>query len=298
MRQISVAVTQMACSWNRGDNIRQACDLVEQSAAKGAQVVVLQELFETPFFCIDKDPAHFSEATPVAKNPAIAAIRPLARKHNLVVPVSFFELADDGRLFNSLAIIDADGEILGLYRKSHIPDFPAYEEAFYFTPGDTGFRTWDTKHVRLGCGVCWDQWFPEAARIMALSGAELLIYPTAIGRPHNPLPEGAENSKPHWQQTMQGHAAANMVILAASNRIGLEEGREHATQFYGGSFVADATGTKVLELDEMTPSVGVTRFNLDQIAAFRKYWGIFRTRRRDLYQPILSQLEPAYLSER
>ena len=175
MRTVSVGITQMACSWNRADNIRQACDLVEQAAAQGAQVVLLQELFETPFFCIDIDPAYFSEATALAANPAVAAIRPLAAKLNVVVPVSFFELADDGRRYNSLAIIDADGEVLGTYRKSHIPDFPAYEEAYYFSPGDTGFRVWETKHVNLGCGVCWDHWFPEAARILALQGAELLM---------------------------------------------------------------------------------------------------------------------------
>ena len=298
MRTVSVGITQMACSWNRADNIRQACDLVEQAAALGAQIVLLQELFETPFFCIDIDPAYFSEATALAANPAVAAIRPLAAKLNVVVPVSFFELADDGRRFNSLAIIDADGEVLGTYRKSHIPDFPAYEEAYYFSPGDTGFRIWETKHVNLGCGVCWDQWFPEAARIMALQGAELLMYPTAIGRPLHGTGHEPANSKPHWQRTMQGHAAANQVILAASNRIGLEAGKEQQTLFYGSSFMADATGAKVTELDEVTPGVAVSRFDLDEIAAFRKYWGIYRTRRRDLYQPIISQTEPAYLSTR
>ncbi len=298
MRPIAIAVTQMACSWNRADNIRQACAHIELAAQKGAQVVLLQELFETPFFCIDKDPAYNSEATTVATNPAIAAIRPLAKQLNVVVPVSFFEQADDGRRFNSLAIIDADGEVLGVYRKSHIPDFPAYEEAFYFAPGDTGFKVWETRHVKLGCGVCWDQWFPETARVMALSGAELLMYPTAIGRPTRPMIGEPANSKPHWQQTMQGHAAANMVILAASNRVGVETGQTHETQFYGGSFVSDATGTKVLELDEVTPGVAVTDFDLDAIAEFRSYWGIYRTRRRDLYQPIISQAEPAYLSAR
>ncbi len=287
MRELPVAVTQMACSWNREDNIRQACGLVESAAAQGAKVVLLQELFETPYFCIDKDKAYFREATTVAANPAIAAIRPLARKMGLVVPVSFYELADDGRRFNSLAIIDADGELLGVYRKSHIPDFTAYEEAFYFAPGDTGFKVWNTAHVRLGCGVCWDQWFPETARCLTLMGAELLMYPTAIGRPTKPDGTEPPNSKPHWQQTMQGHAAANMVPLAASNRIGVETGLQHETQFYGGSFTADATGSKVIELDEVTPGVAVTRFDLDQIGAFRREWGIFRTRLRDFYSPIV-----------
>jgi N-carbamoylputrescine amidase len=288
----------MACSWNRADNIRQACGLVELAAERGAQVVLLQELFETPYFCIDKDPAYRSEATTTATNPAIAAIRPLAKRLGVVVPVSFFEQSGDGRRFNSLAIIDADGEMLGVYRKSHIPDFPAYEEAFYFAPGDTGFKVWNTRFVKLGCGVCWDQWFPETARVLTLMGAELLMYPTAIGRPTKLRTDEPANSKPHWQQTMQGHAAANMVILAASNRVGVENGRAHETQFYGGSFVANATGTKAAELDEVTPGLAVTTFDLDEVAAFRKYWGIFRTRRRDLYQPIISQAEPAYLSER
>ena len=322
MRLVSVAVTQMACSWNRADNIRQACDLVERAASQGAQVVLLQELFETPYFCIDIDPSLKAEATPAATNPAILALQPLAAKLNVVVPVSFYELAADGRRFNSVAIIDADGTVLGIYRKSHIPDFPAYEEAFYFDPGDTGFKVWQTRHGKIGCGICWDQWFPEAARIMALSGAEILLYPTAIGRPTQSTARKAvtgqtmeqpttgqvtteevvasepQNSKPHWQQTMQGHAAANMVVLAASNRIGIETGRTDETQFYGGSFLADATGSKVIELDEVTPGVAVSTFDLDQIAAFRNYWGIFRTRRRDLYQPIISQAEPAYLSKR
>lgn len=298
VRPVSVAVTQMACSWNRADNIRQACDLVERAARQGAQVVLLQELFETPYFCIDIDPALKHEATPAATNPAIRALQPLAARLKVVVPVSFYELAEDGRRFNSLAIIDADGEVPGIYRKSHIPDFPAYEEAFYFTPGDTGFKVWQTRHGKIGCGICWDQWFPEAARIMALSGAEILLYPTAIGRPTQAQADEPANSKPHWQQTMQGHAAANMVVLAASNRIGIETGQKDETQFYGGSFLADATGAKVIELDEVTPGVAVSSFDLDQIAAFRAYWGVFRTRRRDLYQPIVSQAEPDYLSAR
>ncbi|MBI1173334.1 N-carbamoylputrescine amidase [bacterium] len=288
----------MACSWNRADNIRQACDLVERAALQGAQVVVLQELFETPYFCIDTDPDLRAEATPFATNPALAALRPLAARLGVVVPVSFYELAEDGRRFNSVAMVDADGAVLGIYRKSHIPDFPAYEEAFYFAPGDTGFQVWQTRHGTIGCGICWDQWFPEAARIMALKGAEILLYPTAIGRPTRPMADEPPNSRPHWQQTMQGHAAANMVILAAANRIGIETGQSHETQFYGGSFLADATGTRVIELDEVTPGVAVSTFDLDRIAAFRAYWGIFRTRRRDLYQPIVSQDEPGYLSAR
>jgi N-carbamoylputrescine amidase len=298
MRQLGVAVTQMACTGDRAENIRRACALVEEAASRGAQVVLLQELFETPYFCIDIDPAFREEATTVAANPAIAAIRPLAARLDVVVPVSFYERADDGRLFNSLAVIDAGGDLLGVYRKSHIPDFPAYEEAFYFAPGDTGFKVWETKHVRLGCGVCWDQWFPEAARIMALAGAELLAYPTAIGRPLKSREAQPADSKPHWQRTMQGHAAANQVPLAASNRIGVETGKDDVTQFYGGSFVADPTGGKLVELDETTPGVAIATIDLDAAAALRRLWGIYRTRRTDLYGRIETQAAPDYLRAR
>jgi N-carbamoylputrescine amidase len=194
-------------------------------------------------------------------------------------------------------MIDAGGALLGVYRKSHIPDFPAYEEAFYFAPGDTGFMVFDTKFVRLGAGVCWDQWFPEAARIMALKGAELILYPTAIGRPLSGDDE-FKNSKPHWQQVMLGHAAANLVPVAASNRVGTESAGGYTTQFYGGSFIADQFGAKQAEAGETGPQVIVHRFDLDAIARLRRNWGIFRTRRPDLYGPIVSERAPAYLMEK
>ena len=298
MRKISIAVTQMTCSWDREANVRRAGELVEEAASKGAQVVLLQELFETPYFCIEIDKAHYKEATTISANPAIRAMRKLAAERDVVEPVSFYEQAADGRRFNSLAVIDAGGDILGVYRKSHIPDFPAYEEAFYFDPGDTGFKVWDTKYVRLGCGICWDQWFPESARIMALMGAELLMYPTAIGRPTMGSADEIPNSKPHWQITMQGHAAANQVILAASNRIGIESGNECRTQFYGGSFIAEETGAKSVELGEEDSGVAVCEFDLDRIAEFRKAWGIFRTRRTDLYEPLRAVRPPEYLMAR
>lgn len=296
MRTISIAVTQMACSWDRADNIRRAGEMVEEAAVKGAQVVLLQELFETPYFCLDKDKAYFKEATTTAANPAIKAMQRLAKKHDVVIPVSFFE-RDGERHFNSLAMIDAGGDLLGVYRKSHIPDFPAYEEAFYFAPGDTGFMVFDTKYVRLGSGVCWDQWFPETARVLVLKGAEVLLYPTAIGRPAEGSSYEFKNSKPHWQQTMQGHAAANMVVLAASNRIGLETGVDFETEFYGGSFIANQIGCKVAESGERQSEVIVETFDLDEIAEFRKRWGIFRTRRTDLYMPICAQRAPEYLMD-
>ncbi len=286
MRKLSIAVTQMACSWDRGKNIRRAEEMVEEAASRGAQIVLTQELFETPYFCIDKDKSFFKEATTVEDNPAIRAMRKLARKRNVVIPVSFFERAEE-RYFNSLAMIDAGGELLGVYRKSHIPDFPDYEEAYYFEPGDTGFMVFDTKFARVGAAVCWDQWFPEAARIMALKGAEALLYPTAIGRPIEPSKSEFKNSKAHWQQVMQGHAAANVVVLAASNRIGPEFGVAGQTQFYGGSFIVDYTGAKATEASEATSEVKVRSFDLDEIAKYRKNWGIFRTRRTDLYGPML-----------
>jgi N-carbamoylputrescine amidase len=295
-RVITVAATQMACSTDRDQNIRTAGEMVAAAAANGAQIVLLQELFETPYFCIDKDSAHLSEATYLADNPAVSAMRYLAERLNVAIAVSFYERAG-ARSFNSLAMIDAGGALLGVYRKSHIPDFPAYEEAFYFAPGDTGFMVFDTKFVRLGAGVCWDQWFPEAARIMALKGAELLLYPTAIGRPLSGDDE-FKNSKPHWQQVMQGHAAANLVPVVASNRVGIESAGGNTTQFYGGSFIADQFGAKQAEAGEDGPQVIVHRLDLDAIAKQRRNWGIFRTRRPDLYGPIVSERAPAYLMEK
>ncbi len=240
MRHITIATTQMACSWDRERNIDQAAALVRKAAARGANLVVLQELFETPYFCINKRPEHFELARPFDGNTTIELFRGLARELGIVIPVSFFE-KDGGRYFNALTVIDADGSTLGLYRKSHIPDFAGYEEAYYFSPGDTGFKVFDTSFGRIGAAVCWDQWFPEAARSMAMQGAEVLIYPTAIGS--EPLYPDLD-SKAHWQHTMQGHAAANLVVVAASNRIGTEVDGNDQLDFYGGSFVADHHGKR------------------------------------------------------
>ncbi len=286
MRKLSVAVMQMACSWDRQENLRRIEEMIEEAASKGAQIVVTQELFETPYFCIDKDRSFLKEATTVDANPAIKSLRELARKLNVVIPVSFFERSGE-RYFNSLAMIDAGGDLLGVYRKSHIPDFPDYEEAFYFEPGDTGFRVFDTKFARVGAAICWDQWFPEAARIMALKGAEILIYPTAIGWPIKPSKSEFKDSKGHWQRVMQGQAGANVMPVAASNRIGPEVGVAGQTQFYGGSFIADHTGAKIVEASDGTSEVVVASFDLDKIAHYRREWGIFRTRRTDLYGSLL-----------
>ena len=297
MRSVSVAVIQMACGADREANVARAAGLVEEAAGKGAGIVVLPELFETPYFCIATDASWRDTARAASGHPTLAAMAELARSLSVVLPVSFYE-RDGQRLYNALAVIDADGSILGIYRKSHIPDFPAYEEAFYFAAGDTGFQVWDTAHGRLGCGVCWDQWFPEAARAMALKGAEVIVYPTAIGRPLGSSPYAFANSKPHWRTTMRGHAAANMVIVAAANRIGIESGGAFTTQFYGGSFIADETGAMAAELGEEEEGVAVRAFDLDGISEFRKGWGIFRTRRPDLYGPLLTQAPPDYLMTR
>ena len=279
MTEITVAATQMACTWDLEKNVANAVELVRQAAGQGARIVLLQELFETPYFCKDRSQAHFALARPAADNPLLARLSALAAELGVVLPVSFFERAD-AAYFNSLAVIDADGRNLGLYRKSHIPDGPGYREKFYFTPGDTGFKVWKTRHATIGAAVCWDQWFPEAARAMALRGAELLFYPTAIGsEPQDP----GLDSKDHWQRAMQGHAAANMVPLIASNRIGREDGKTCALTFYGASFIADQTGAKLAEAGRDARAVITARFDLEAIRAQRAAWGLFRDRRPELY---------------
>ena len=284
MREVTVAATQMACSWDREANIAGAEALVREAAGQGAQVVLIQELIETPYFCVDQKQDYFALAQPAEDHPMLARMSALAAELQVVLPVSFFERANNAR-YNALAMIDADGSHLGIYRKSHIPDGPGYQEKFYFNPGDTGFRVWPTRYGTLGCGVCWDQWFPECARAMAVMGAEILFYPTAIGsEPQIPT----INSKDHWQRTMQGHAAANIVPLVASNRIGEEQGEAAHLTFYGASFIADQTGAKVAEADSESRSVITATFDLDAIEAQRAYWGLFRDRRPDLYGPLLT----------
>ena len=283
-RRVTVAATQFACGWDRQQNIDRAEALVRQAARDGAQVILLQELFETPYFCIEQDVRHLRLATPLDQNAAVRRLRPLARELGVVLPVSFFEKANNA-YFNSVAIVDADGSVLGTYRKAHIPNGPGYQEKTYFSPGDTGFRVWDTRHARIGVGICWDQWFPECARAMALMGAELLFYPTAIGS--EPPPALPVNSRDHWQRTQQGHAAANLVPLVASNRWGLERSLQDPgglyLRFYGSSFIADPTGAKVAEAGEEGDAVLTATFDLDAIALQRDNWFVFRDRRPDLY---------------
>lgn len=284
MRQVTLAATQMACGWDRAANVAQAQELVREAAGRGANVVLLQELFEMPYFCADQKPALFEHARPFAGNETIATMAALAGALGVVIPVSFFEKGESG-FFNSLAMIDATGRVLGLYRKSHIPEGPGYEEKYYFSPGDTGFKVWNTRFGRIGTAVCWDQWFPECARALALAGAEMLLYPTAIG---NEPQDASLDSREHWQRVMQGHAAANMVPVAASNRIGAERHEAATMTFYGSSFIAGPTGAIVAEAPRDARSVVTAAFDLDAIALQRRSWGLFRDRRPDLYG-VLSQ---------
>jgi N-carbamoylputrescine amidase len=280
MRRVTFAATQFACSWDSRANIDKAKSLVREAAGKGANIVLLQELFETPYFCQDQLADYFKLARSFEGNPLIAEMAELAKKLSVVLPVSFFERAGQAH-FNSLAMIDADGKVLGLYRKSHIPDGPGYQEKFYFTPGDTGFKVWRTRFGTLGAAVCWDQWFPEGARAMALMGAEVLFYPTAIGT--EPPPAPPVDSRDHWRRVMQGHAAANYVPLVASNRIGREKGQAGEMTFYGSSFIADPTGALVAELGREEEGVTTYSFDLDELAKMRASWGLFRDRRPELY---------------
>ena len=280
-RLVTVAATQMSCSWDRQANIAKAEQLVRQAAAKGAQIILIQELFETPYFCQKPNPEYLQMATTVEDNPAIAHFSKLARELEVVLPISFFELSGRAR-FNSIAIIDADGRNLGVYRKSHIPDGPGYHEKYYFNPGDTGFKVWKTRFATIGVGICWDQWFPECARAMALQGAEILFYPTAIGtEPH----DASITSKDHWQRVQQGHAGANLMPLVASNRVGREEQDGYDITFYGASFIADQFGEKVQEAGT-EEGVLVQQFDLDQLEHIRAAWGVFRDRRPNLYGPL------------
>jgi len=287
-RPVTVAAVQMSCGWDREANIARAEQLVREAAAKGAQVILIPELFETPYFCIEQDSRHLALAQPLKDNAAVRHFRAVARELEVVLPISFFE-RDQLAHFNSIAIVDADGAILGVYRKAHIPNGPGYQEKTYFSPGDSGFKVWSTRYGRLGVGICWDQWFPETARVMALMGAELLLFPTAIGS--EPPPAVALNSRDHWQRTQQGHAAANLMPLIAANRYGLERSLQDPEglyiRFYGSSFIADATGAKVAEAPETGDAVLVAGFDLAQLATQRDNWYVFRDRRPDLYGPLL-----------
>jgi N-carbamoylputrescine amidase len=279
-REITVAAIQCALPGTRRENIARVEKHVREAASLGANVVLPPELFEGPYFCREEKAEWFAEARTVEDDEAVGRLRDVARELGIVVPVSFFERAGQA-YYNSVALIDADGALLGVYRKSHIPDGPGYEEKFYFRPGDTGFRVWRTRHGTIGVGICWDQWFPESARAMMLLGAEVLFYPTAIGsEPHDP----DLDTRDPWQRAMIGHAVSNVVPVVASNRIGNEDGQV----FYGSSFIADARGDKRVELGRSDEGVIATTFDLAAIERARASWGFFRDRRPELYDVLMT----------
>ncbi len=294
MRAITVAAVQMRMTADKNKNIQKAQQWIRKASRRGANIILLPELFETEYFCQQRNYDFYRLATTVEENAAIRALKELAKELSVVLPVSFYEKSGN-TTFNSVAILDADGSVLGVYRKTHIPDDHFYQEKFYFSPGDTGFKVWDTAYGRIGVGICWDQWFPETARCMALDGAELLFFPTAIGSE----PVLACDSMPHWRRTMQGHAAANLIPVIAANRIGTETvqptdangGQNSALTFYGSSFIADETGELKAMLDERNREGVITHtFDLDELYEKRLSWGLFRDRRPHMYSAIATKL--------
>lgn len=284
MRNVTFAATQFACGWDRDANVATADRLVREAAARGANVVLLQELFETPYFCAVERSEYLELARPLTAQTTVEHFRALAKELGVVIPVSIYERAGT-TAFNSVVVVDADGRIAGHYRKSHIPQAPGYEEKYYFSPGDTGFHPIDTAFGRLGIAICWDQWFPEVARSLVLRGAEFLLYPTAIG---SEPADSSVDSMPHWRLAMRGHAAANMVPVVASNRIGTELTHGVEMTFYGSSFITDYLGALGADADRMTESALVYTVDLDEAAAYRRGWGVFRDRRPDLYGALAS----------
>lgn len=290
MRKVTVAAIQMQMTASVQENINKAEQLVRKAAEQGAQIILLPELFERPYFCQERQYDFYDYAATVEENPAVQHFRPIAKELKVAMPISFYE-KDGTRLFNSIAMLDADGEVLGIYRKTHIPDDHYYQEKFYFTPGDTGFKVWDTRYGKVGVGICWDQWFPETARAMALKGAEILLYPTAIGS--EPILE--TDSMPHWRRCMQGHAGSNLMPVMAANRIGVESvepsaengGQSSSLSFYGSSFITDNTGAIIAEASRTDEQVLTASFDLDQYAKDRMSWGLFRDRRPEMYRDIV-----------
>lgn len=289
MRKVKVSAVQMKCTTNVQENIANAEKLVRQAKSEGANIVLLPELFERQYFCQERRYDYYNFAKPTLENDAVKHFAKLAKELEIVIPVSFYE-RDGNRLFNSVAVIDADGEILGVYRKTHIPDDHYYQEKFYFIPGDTGFKTFKTRYGTIGVGICWDQWFPETARALTLNGAELIFYPTAIGS--EPILEC--DSMPHWRRCMQGHSAANVIPVIAANRIGREDVTpcdENGNQtssliFYGSSFITNETGEIIKSASRDEETVLTAEFDLDEVFQNRLGWGIFRDRRLDCYKVI------------
>lgn len=290
MRNVKVAAVQMCCSKSREENIMRADRFVRDAAQKGAQIILLPELFETQYFCQERNYDFYKLATTTEENPAIQHFMKVAKELHVVLPISFFEKSGN-TTFNTIAIINADGAILGTYRKTHIPDDHYYQEKFYFSPGNTGFKVWETAFGTIGVGICWDQWFPETARCMALMGAELLLYPTAIGS--EPILEC--DSMPHWRRVMQGHAAANIIPVIAANRIGTESvtpseangGQSSSLTFYGSSFITNETGEIIEDANRISETILISEIDLDSISEMRSSWGLFRDRRPEQYGPIL-----------
>src|SRR5512138_539699 len=281
---VTVAATQFACTEDRTENLDRAERIVREAAEQGANIILIQELFETPYFCKGHDPKHFAIARPISENPAVKRFQALARELDVVLPASVYERAGNA-FYNSIAIIDAGGEVLGTYRKAHIPESPGYHEKFYFSPGDTGFKVWPTRFGTIGVAICWDQWFPESARAMAVMGAEILFYPTAIGSEPQDL---SIDSRDHWQRAMQGHAASNVMPLVASNRIGTERGERWEVTYYGSSFITDQVGALVAQAPRTGEAIVTATFDLDALRAYRTSWGVFRDRRPELYGPLLT----------
>lgn len=293
MREVTIAAIQMSCSRDVKENIEKAAKLIRAAAEAGAQIILPSELFERQYFCQERRYDYYDYAKPLSENDAVQSMKALAKELNVVIPVSFYEAGEGRQLFNSVAVIDADGEVLGIYRKTHIPDDHYYQEKFYFTPGNTGFKAFKTRYATIGVGICWDQWFPETARCMALQGAELLFYPTAIGS--EPILEC--DSMEHWRRCMQGHAASNLIPVIAANRIGEETVepcpengmQKSALNFYGSSFITDNTGALCAELPGGEEGVLVSTFDLDALKADRLNWGLFRDRRPEMYAKIVGK---------
>lgn len=283
-RTLTVAAIQTSYGDDMAANIKKTAAFVRESAARGAQVILPSELFQGPYFCVSQEEKWFATAYEWRTHPAVIAMADLARELNVAIPVSIYE-REGPHYFNSLVMIDAGGEALGVYRKSHIPDGPGYQEKYYFRPGDTGFKVWDTKFAKVGVGICWDQWYPETARSMMLMGAEILMYPTAIGsEPHD---TSLDTAAP-WQRAMQGHAVSNVVPVVASNRIGHEQVTEAGQTFYGHSFIANHRGDLVEQFGPKDEGVLVHSFDLDYLHTHRAAWGFFRDRRTDLYRALAS----------
>jgi N-carbamoylputrescine amidase len=290
-RSLTVAALQTSYGQNMGENIARTAELIREAAARGAQVILPSELFQGPYFCVAQEERWFATAYPWREHPCVTELAPLAQELGVVLPISIFE-REGPHYFNSLVMADADGSLLGVYRKSHIPDGPGYMEKYYFRPGDTGFKVWDTRFGRLGVGICWDQWYPECARAMALMGAEVLFYPTAIGsEPHDATLDTAAP----WRRAMQGHAVSNVIPVVGANRTGFEAWESYpggGQTFYGSSFIADHRGDLVAAFGREDEGVLVAEFDLDYLATHRAAWGFFRDRRTDLYG-VLTQSRPA-----